>query len=181
MFRLHQVLDQSRQAAGEILHRLRPAVQSLDRIAAELREGVPVHVAPHLLKEHIRDALLAPIKNAIQDPHLRRVPGKPVSFRLVHPLLHLDADEVESQPIRVTIDLLPRLFIFGGRMPAPRTASVRAAAHDGDRFLDRMPGRAKTTPHGLNDVVAVDRDRHARLTLRRHARQPRQAKRSPAR
>lgn len=152
-----QMLRQRGQSIRKILHRQRTAMHAADRILTPLEEGVPFHVAPHLLQEHVRMVALAPVEDAVEDPHFRIVPTELPTLWFVNPLLEFHAVPVQAQPARVVVDLGPRRVILSRRIPAPAAAAVALARKDRmrllrhrDRFLDRVPRRADAAAHGVS-------------------------------
>ena len=133
-------------------------MHAFDRVGPELGPGIPVDVAPHLLKEDVRVAALAPVQDAIQEAHLRGIPGEPAALRLVDALLEFDPAEVQPQPIGMTINLAPGACVLGGRIAAPAAAAVGAAIHDWDGRLDGVPRRSKAAAHHVFDLAAVSRE-----------------------
>ena len=158
-----EVFEHGGQALGEIVERGRPAVDAPRRAVAELGEGVPADVAPHLCEEHVAAAPLAPVENAIEDSHLGIVPIELVACGLVHPLLQFDAAPIETEPIGMPLDLLPCLLILGGRIRAPTAAAVAddaaellvAAGRDRHRLLDGMKRRPHAAAHDVDHLGGV--------------------------
>ena len=69
MLRCQQMFHQGRHAIGKTLCRVRPAVDALDRVGSELREGIPLHIPPHALEEHVGLPALTRFGNPVSRSH----------------------------------------------------------------------------------------------------------------
>ena len=130
---------------------------------AKLGKGVPFHIRPHLGQKHIDIVFLAPVENAIEDPHLGVVPIEGLSLGLVHSLFEFHADKIHAQPRCMPIELIPGRFIFGRWIASPSAAAVVAGwknrvVSGRYRFFDGVPRSPDAAAHGVYRRRRVDRN-----------------------
>ena len=118
---------------------------------------------PHDLEKHIGLAALTPVEDTVENAHLRPVPSEPLALGLPHPLFDFHADEIQTQPVGVALDLCPARVVLGRRVAAPSATTVCGAGKDrvlhpgGNLRFDGVPGRANPAAHGVDDLITPNR------------------------
>jgi len=157
------MFDQRGKAFGKGIEVVGRTVNPAGSVLTPLRVRIPAHVTPHLLKEDIRPVPLAPVEDLVEDEHFGAVPGETTLFGFMDALLDLHPVEVQAQPAGMAIDLVPGGLVSGRGVRSPAAPAVALELEYGigllgirQRLLDRMPGSANPSPHGVGDVAQVE-------------------------